>query len=274
MDLIRRFVELQRNGRHTRPLESNGKEQETTKCKNCETEFSGKYCPNCGQEAKVGRLTMLQGANDLIGIFTNFDTGFMHTCLELCYRPGYMIRDYINGHRKEYIKPIQLLFLLTTIMLIIHYLLYGGNYANVEWDIEKTDHKQLLETIKSVVEWFSSNQAMLYLVMVALLVLPNKLCFNFTEQGKKMNIAEHFFTMVYVACQIVMIRIVMIPIEWLSGESDNMSLGVPLLLLIWDFHQLCEIGFRKSTFLCLLSNFITWGLVIAVGTIAVIVSEK
>jgi len=49
----------------------------------------------------------------------NLEDGFLFTLKELFWRPGYMIRDYLNGKRKPYFKPFQLLFVLGTLYFIL-----------------------------------------------------------------------------------------------------------------------------------------------------------
>lgn len=80
-------------------------------CKNCGTEFSGNYCNNCGQKAKVGRLTFRSVIDNWAYGLTNCDTGILYTCKELFTRPGHMLADYIRGKRVIYFQPFPMLFI-------------------------------------------------------------------------------------------------------------------------------------------------------------------
>lgn len=208
---------------------------------------------------------------DFINIFTNFDSGFFHTCLELCYRPGHMMRDFLNGHRREYIKPVQLAFLLGTIMLLMHYALYGNGFETGV-DTEKLTNeidKHHAALISNSIQWLWVNHTILYLCCGALLVVPNYFIFRLTKQGKKMNLVEHLYVMIYVTCQLMMLDIVQMPIDRFITHSNDFNFGFPLMLLVYDFHQLYSISYRKSVVLSLLSNLVVIGIVF-VAVIAVI----
>jgi hypothetical protein len=64
-------------------------------CKNCSTEFEGKHCPQCGQRAKVKRITtqaVFEGIRDWL---IQLDSGFLFTFLQLACRPGPAIREFL-----------------------------------------------------------------------------------------------------------------------------------------------------------------------------------
>lgn len=273
----RKFKAIQIKGNHPRRVDATDLQtMDEVVCKNCSTTYHGRFCPVCGQSAGVGRLRIMQGISDLVGIFTNFESGFFHTCLELIYRPGYMIYDFIKGHRKEYIKPIQLLFLLTTILMIEHFLLYGtsfsaGSELNIDEEklgLEKGTLQQVVSIVESVTAWLIENKAVSSLLIVSLLVLPNKICFRKTEVGKSLNVSEHFFVMVYIACQVMMCMIVEMPCDYIMNSHDgyaDIGLGVPpLLILLWDFNQLFHLSLAKTMRLTLLSYVLALFLLILV----------
>ncbi len=259
-------------GSHLLPLAAS---EQTSHCLNCGTDFVGHYCPNCGQKATIQRLSLRQGLYDLLDIFTNFESGFFHTCVELIYRPGYMMRDYINGHRKEYVKPLKLLFLLGTLLLVLSFLLYGHGFDNVtavsEDVIKEHGHERFFRMFEQIVQWLNANRAALYLMMVTLLVLPNWLMFYRVKKEKRLNISEHFFVMVYVGCQLLMLQIVQMPFERLLGESQDMSLGIPTLILVYDFHQLYKTSVRSTLFRCIVSSLFALILLIVALIICVLI---
>ena len=62
--------------------------------------------------------------------------------LHLLFRPGYMIADYLKGHRQPYFPPFKMLFIFATIFFIItsitghfYYMRESNNKASI--DIEK-----------------------------------------------------------------------------------------------------------------------------------------
>ncbi|MBQ6310524.1 MAG: DUF3667 domain-containing protein [Bacteroidales bacterium] len=87
-------------------------------CKNCGLEYKGKFCPRCGQKANIKRLTPRNILSNTLEVWDFNNKSVPGTILELFYRPGHFIRDYLNGHRAPYYAPIKLLFLLCVIWAI------------------------------------------------------------------------------------------------------------------------------------------------------------
>lgn len=262
LQAVRKLVRRQIRGRHLAAL--NKSEGSETTCLNCGTRFVGNYCPNCGQSAKVGKLSIRYGITDLLGIVTNIDRGFLHTCFELIYRPGYMMRDYIDGHRKEYIKPMQLIFILGTVMLVFRYLLYGygiepGEVMSQEM-IEDSGHQRLWVALRDVMEWLRENRSALYLLLVTMIVFPNWLCFHWVNKRRRLNLSEHFFVSVYIGCQLLMLHILEMPFERIGWITDGYNLSVPFAILVFDFVQLFGIRIWRSVRLSFTSLLLSFAL--------------
>lgn len=87
-------------------------------CKNCRNTFQGNYCPHCGQNRHTPRFTIRNAFQNILSGFFNIDHGFSRNLIELLYRPGYMIRDYLRGKRVHYYKPFQTLFVLAALYIM------------------------------------------------------------------------------------------------------------------------------------------------------------
>ena len=88
------------------------------RCFNCGAEFTGKYCPNCGQHSGGRKLTMALLLDRVLAVLTNLDKGFWRTFLDLFWRPGYLMRDIMRGQHKRYGNPFALLFIAITFFLL------------------------------------------------------------------------------------------------------------------------------------------------------------
>ena len=87
-------------------------------CKNCRNTFQGNYCPHCGQNRHTPRFTIRNAFQNILSGVFNIDHGFSRNLIELLYRPGYMIRDYLKGKRVHYYKPFQTLFVLAALYIM------------------------------------------------------------------------------------------------------------------------------------------------------------
>lgn len=92
-------------------------------CINCGEFFHGVFCPRCGQNARIGRMNLkgaMQGFMDVWGMGSR---SFPRAIIHLLFRPGYMITDYIDGRRQAFFPPFKMLFIVTTLALVVGYLI-------------------------------------------------------------------------------------------------------------------------------------------------------
>lgn len=128
----RQMALLQRKGIRTyRP------QAEEHVCLNCGAHYVGFFCPLCGQETETHRFTMRNMFTNVYSCFFSIDGGFLRTVSELCWRPGFMIRDYLAGRRVPYFKPFKTLMVLAAIYLVVSQLL--GVDSQVVWSNNKSD---------------------------------------------------------------------------------------------------------------------------------------
>lgn len=235
------------------------------RCLHCGTEYLGKFCPNCGQSSKTNRFTIKGAIKDAATVLAKFDTGFMHTIISLFYRPGYMIREYLEGHRVCYFKPLKLLVFLSTIYIVVRFLLPGMEDANSVVQLSKDGEMGLNNVVQSSVlaKWlkfaidaFVNNKLVSALVTVVFFAPPAKLCFSRTTYGKRMNLAEHFYARVYISCQTMVLAILCLFVDAIfsiSSQSGAFYNILNIFLIIWDYAQLMKIRMWKSMWLCVLT---------------------
>lgn len=96
-------------------------------CKNCESEFEGKYCSNCGQKHIESRFNLKELIHDFFHAFTHLDSGILYLIKELFFRPGIVSAEYINGKRKKYYNPLQFLIITVAVstFIAVNYSLIG-----------------------------------------------------------------------------------------------------------------------------------------------------
>ncbi len=113
-------------------------------CLNCQTTFSGWFCPDCGQKAQTKRLTTLTVIHDFIDALSDSDRGFLKTCIDLSQHPGNMLKDYLAGKRKRYLSAGKYTFLFVVLFTL-----------NISF-LEK--HYGFFENITTMVDQFSVTQ--------------------------------------------------------------------------------------------------------------------
>jgi Protein of unknown function (DUF3667) len=88
-------------------------------CKNCETHFEGKFCPQCAQKASAGRLQVGNVLHEFWHNFTHTDHSVFSFVKDMFVKPGLVIRDFIEGKRKKYFNPYTFFLLSTGILIFI-----------------------------------------------------------------------------------------------------------------------------------------------------------
>ncbi len=102
-----------------RPYEVAPLSDEAHDCPTCGTHYQGNYCPRCGQSAKIGRYSFKKAFLLFLDVWGLGNRGMFRTLRDLLLRPGYMIRDYLNGMQMAYFPPFKMLFLLTTLSILV-----------------------------------------------------------------------------------------------------------------------------------------------------------
>lgn len=115
----------------------------TTTCKNCETTFDGKFCPNCSQKADTHRFTLGHFAHEVFHAVTHTDKGMLFLIKKMFRWPGIVAKEYVLGKRKKYFNPIT--FLLITMAIQI--------YASKKLDF----YNHFLDQTKALVESLPTN---------------------------------------------------------------------------------------------------------------------
>ena len=104
-----------------RPYEVAPLKNESHVCSSCKTEFTGNYCPRCGQAAEVGRFSFKKTLMLFLDVWAIGNRSMLRSLRDLMLRPGYMIRDYLSGMRSAYFPPFKMFFLLAAFSLIVEY---------------------------------------------------------------------------------------------------------------------------------------------------------
>lgn len=89
-------------------------------CLNCGTVVTDKFCGRCGQKAEVGRLSWHSLGEEFLHFFTHIEHGFLKTTGQLITRPGKLFKNYLDGKRKAYHKPVSFLLIWITLFLLIY----------------------------------------------------------------------------------------------------------------------------------------------------------
>ena len=128
-----------------KPYEVKPLSNEQHTCSTCGTQFTGNYCPRCGQSSIVGRFSFKKATLLFLDVWGLGNRGMFRSIRDLMFRPGYMIRDYLRGMQSAYFPPFKMFFLLAAFSLVVEHGLDLGLYG----DREQTGNQQKKEQVEN-----------------------------------------------------------------------------------------------------------------------------
>lgn len=288
-------------------LEANHEEPCTCLC--CGEEYTGNYCPRCGQSRKTSRYRLRNALQNIASGFFNIDTGFGRTMIDLLHRPGYMMRDFIAGQRAPQFRPFQMLFILAALyimmvqlvdpealnrkeqpkqvnreevlseveralqeeatdrtdsltLVLVQQLLeeeeedessFGSDMAEAGMAIgnaieEQLDDSPYLQRVYGLLKsWTHGNKAFRIIATLPLFALASLFAFR-RRFRPHYNLTEHLFIQAYMACQTLLISILVLPFNGHARVDELYDIPLWLIfLLFWiDYKQLYHTSWWNS----------------------------
>lgn len=239
----------------------------STNCKNCDNTFEGNFCNNCGQTAHTHAINMHYLWHDIQhGIF-HVDSGIFYTIKELFLRPGITVRNFIEGKRVAYFKPIAMIFLLATIYGLLYH------YFHIEMPSpEGQNNEKSKELMTAVNDWVGSHYALSTLISIPFYTLGSYLAFK--KSGY--NFIEHGILNLYLGSIKIVVNLALFPLLYIYNNTNEMGTVVSISFLLDIFITACVYysffkGFRfaNRVIRIILSTIYTFIfiLVIGIGTI-------
>ena len=160
-------------------------------CHNCGTKFRDNFCPRCGQRAEVGRVGW-DSIRENVALLWGLDSrSLTYTLVQLMGRPGYLVRDYISGHRQVSFPPVKALVLVCLFVVLFETVFHVENEVlPIKFDVQK---------INAIVEWGNSQKSWATLFFQSLYILPTWLVFRFAPGYPRHTLPEGFFLQVFLS---------------------------------------------------------------------------
>ncbi len=99
-------------------------------CKNCNTDITLNYCPNCGQAKSLKRIDGHYIIHEIEHVL-HFEKGILYTVRELLVKPGENVIQFLSENRSRLVKPIIFIIITSLIYSIInHFFHFEDSYIN------------------------------------------------------------------------------------------------------------------------------------------------
>ena len=223
-------------------------------CKNCDHTFEGNYCNNCGQTAHTHKINTHYLWHEIQHDIFHVDAGILYTAKELIINPGATIRNFIEGKRVRYFKPVAMIFLLATFYGLLYH------YFNIHFpSSESTEEYDLIEKLNL---WISKHYALATLLLIPVYSLASLLFFR--KSGY--NYVEHGILNLYMGSVKLILSFLIFPLFYIyNGTNEMLDILVltgilDLFLNIWIYYSFF-INYKPfsriiRTFFCYLFPFI------------------
>lgn len=230
------------------------KDTSTHRCNNCDHEFTGNYCPVCGQKATWGRITWASVRENVMLLWGMESHSMPYTLYQLMLRPGYLIGEYISGRRQVSYPPVKMLFVVAVVYAIIKQLL------GIEIE-PLTAKEEKIKFIVIVINWLKANPGWGMMTLTIFLIIPTWFFFRFAPRYPRHSFPESFFIQIFMSSLMLICLL-------LSEISEVLMLLIPFYYYI-TYRQLFGYRFWGTTWRLLLS-LIIWFTVIAMLAVTII----
>lgn len=179
-------------------------------CKNCHQNLNenDKFCSKCGQSTETHKINLHYVTHELIHGILHLDGGIINTTKALFTKPGIMIREYLEGKRKNHFSPIIFIVILSTILVLIKHYLYDDhiiNAAKLNTNNQSEIGKKILKIAVPTLEWVFNHLTLLYLIQIPIMAIGFYFAF---KKMTKYNYLEWLLTMSFCTIQIMIIGVV------------------------------------------------------------------
>ena len=273
----------------------------TTKCLNCDTEFEGKFCPECGQRADTGRFTVRFIFENLLKAILSNDGGVWITLKSLFTHPGQMMVDIINGKRKSYFSPFPMLFLTLSLYVII-FTFTGSNKKNydelylddnkkeikkeittesapsshqysvdIELDDELTENVEGLA--KRCLKFYDNNYTVIFILTIPFYIFAARVCYG-KKNRKRYNRGEYCIPIIYSLIIVVLYQCLTSIAFYFSDAiydtMDDLNPLVTIAAFTACFRKMMEFDVAKMVWRSFLVHVFYYVVVVAIVSIATI----
>ena len=213
------------------PRYVNRHEGEVRHCHNCGTEFSDNFCPRCGQRTEVGRVGWRSIRKSITLLWGLDSRSLGYTLVQLLGRPGYLVRDYISGHRQVSFPPVKMLVLVCLSVVILESVFHlENNVISMHFKDEKID---------SVMAWINAQKSWATLLYQSLYILPTWLVFRFAPGYPRHTLPEGFFLQVFLSVQSLLL-------SFLGYWNSDIELWLWLIYMYITYRQLFGYGWWST----------------------------
>lgn len=225
-------------------------------CKNCDQTVSENFCPRCGQNTNVEKITLPNFLNDLSGSIFQIDRGFFFSIKELFLRPGHSIKEYINGKRKNHFKPVAYALTLSTIYFLLSQLVESNTFINdaITGFSNVSNGSEIDSRQLETLTWFAENYAYSMLLLLPMYTLVSYVAFL----GSGFNYLEHFVLNAYITGQQAILYSISSILSLFTDSVDILASFTLLISVSYAFFVFLQFFSEQSRLTVIMRSILSY----------------
>ena len=180
-------------------------------CKSCGNRFQGYYCNVCGEKILLPQERSFKTfLNNILIAITFADSKFIKTLWWVIKKPGFISKEFAEGRRVNYLKPISLFFVLNLVYFLFPVIQLFNASLKTQlhaeygvWINEIVAHGMVnlhINDIDSFSIIYNQKTASLAKLMVMVFVILGSLPLNLLYRKRNRYFSDHVGFMVELAC--------------------------------------------------------------------------
>ncbi|HEX8270276.1 MAG TPA: DUF3667 domain-containing protein [Flavobacterium sp.] len=188
----------------------------TTTCLNCDNGFLGNFCPDCGQKAKTGKIDINYVQEEAKYTLLHLNNGFLYTTKQMLTRPGFAIREFIDGKRVRHYKPLLYLFVMAGLYgFLLHYFVDFKEMMNIDESTAVSGDVNGTELLLKGLDWMAAHYSIVEVIYLPIIALSSYLAFR--KWGY--NFIEHLIINAYAGGLRLAVSILTFPLIYLTAGT-------------------------------------------------------
>lgn len=175
-------------------------------CANCGHEFQGNYCPICGQNGDDGQINWRSVWKSFMRVWEMDSRSLPATLVQLLLRPGYFIGEYLDGHRQISHPPMNMLFAVAVIYVIVIHIFGIGNTVY--------DQREDQFIFYTVTNWLSAHPAWGMISATTIMIFPTWLLFRFAPRHTNHSMPQSIFIQIFMSTLLLVCTCLLLISEW------------------------------------------------------------
>ncbi len=249
---------------YSQPPRYSDEELEDHQCPNCGHVFKGNYCPVCSQSAGDGHITWKWVGKSILDVWGMDTRSLPNTLLQLLWRPGHLISDYIGGHRQVCYKPVNMLFIVALAYVILMQITgHEISIGDVELVGEELKFEGYIKMIFTSYEWLVAHPGWAMMILTMIMILPTLIVFRFAPKHPCLTFPENIFIQIFMST-------LMLIVAFTISVSNGITIFLIPLYYYICYRQLFGYNFWGTTWR-LVVCFLVWLILMLYVIIVVLV---